>query len=62
MATQVIYGEGGYNPELPNDNIIEVIELPDVVDETETIRQSALEKLSKLGLTQEEIVALMGGV
>lgn len=58
----VTYGEGGYNPDLPNDNIVEVIEVPDVVDEIEVARQSALEKFSKLGLTQEEIVALMGGV
>lgn len=56
----VTYGEGGYNPELPNDNIIEVIELPDVVDETETVRQSAIEKLSKLGLTEEEAKAIVG--
>lgn len=40
----------------------EWVELPDVVDEIEVARQSALEKLSKLGLTEEEIVALMGGV
>lgn len=63
MVLNVVYGVGGYNPELPNNNIIEVIEeVPDVVDEIEVARQSALEKFSKLGLTQEEIAALMGGV
>jgi hypothetical protein len=29
MSTQIIYGLGGYDPTKPNNNIIEVIELPD---------------------------------
>jgi hypothetical protein len=29
MATETIYGLGGYDPTKPNDNIIKVIELPD---------------------------------
>lgn len=62
MVTKIIYGEGGFNPDLPNDNIISIEEIPDVVDEAEIARQSAIEKLSKLGLTQEEIAALIGGI
>jgi hypothetical protein len=33
MATQIIYGIGGYDPTKPNNNIIEEIELPDEVEE-----------------------------
>jgi hypothetical protein len=29
MATQIIYGIGGYDTTKPNNNIIEIIELPD---------------------------------
>lgn len=29
MAQQIIYGIGGFDPTKPNNNIIEVIELPD---------------------------------
>lgn len=58
MAQIITYGEGGYDPELPDDNIISIEEIPDVVDEAEIARQSALEKLAKLGLTEEEIQVL----
>lgn len=61
MVLNVVYGVGGYNPELPNNNIIEVIEeVPDIVDETDIARQSAIAKLSKLGLNEAEISALLG--
>jgi hypothetical protein len=29
MAQQITYGLGGYDPTKPNDNILEIIELPD---------------------------------
>jgi len=29
MGKHIIYGIGGHDPTKPNDNIIEVIELPD---------------------------------
>jgi hypothetical protein len=29
MAINVVYGIGGYNPELPNDNIVHLEEVPD---------------------------------
>jgi hypothetical protein len=54
----VTYGEGGFNPDLPNDNIVSIEEVPDIVDEAEIARQSALKKLAKLGITADEIAAL----
>lgn len=61
MAKHIVYGEGGYNPNLPNNNIIEEIEVVDQpVDEMELLRQSALAKLTALGLTEEEARAIAG--
>lgn len=59
MAIEIVYGIGGFDPTKPNNNIIEEIEIPDVIDVTETARQSALEKLNKLGLTEQEIRSLL---
>lgn len=60
MAQQITYGEGGYNPDLPNDNIVEIIEVPDPpIDEVQVAKDSAMAKLSKLGLTEDEIAALI---
>jgi hypothetical protein len=33
MAQQITYGLGGYDPTKPNDNIVEIIEIPDEVEE-----------------------------
>ena len=33
MALQTTFGLGGYDPSKPNDNIVEIIELPDEVTE-----------------------------
>jgi hypothetical protein len=33
MGLTVVYGFGGYDPTKPNDNIVEIIELPDEVTE-----------------------------
>lgn len=60
MAQQITYGEGGFNPDLPNDNIVSIEEVPDIVDEADIARQSALKKLAKLGLTETEVQALIG--
>lgn len=30
MRTVITYGVGGYNPDLPNDNIVSIEELPDI--------------------------------
>jgi len=29
MSKTIRYGEGGYDPSKPNDNIIEIVEIPD---------------------------------
>lgn len=29
MGKTVTYGEGGYDPSKPNDNIVEIIDIPD---------------------------------
>ena len=56
---KIIYGEGGYNPDLPNDNIIAIEEIPD--PPLDTAREAALAKLAKLGLTETDIQALFNG-
>ena len=57
-----VYGLGGFDPTKPNNNIIEETELPDPEPTPEeTARNSAVAKLKKLGLTEEEALALIGG-
>ena len=59
----VIYGEGGYDPSKPNNNIIEQYEVPDPEPTPEELaRQSAMAKLSALGLTEDEVKALLGQI
>jgi len=56
-----IYGEGGFDPSKPNNNIIEEYEVEDPQPTKQQLaRQSALAKLAALGLTDEEIKALLG--
>jgi hypothetical protein len=60
---QTTYGPGGFDPTKPNNNIIEEVELPDPEPTPEELaRQSAVDKLKKLGLTEEEALALVGGL
>lgn len=33
MKKEIVYGLGGYDPSKPNNNIVEIVELPD--EETE---------------------------
>lgn len=33
MRKEIIYGLGGFDPSKPNDNIVEIIELPDMETE-----------------------------
>jgi hypothetical protein len=62
MIKNTIYGLGGFDPTKPNNNIIEEVELPDPEPTPEELaRQSAIEKLQTLGLTEEEALALVGG-
>lgn len=49
MALVTVYGEGGYDPNLPNDNIIEQYEVPDPpAPEPQTDTQALAEALSAL--------------
>jgi len=67
MALQITYGEGGFcetcddtHPH-PLNNIIDQEEVADPQPtEKEQARQSAITKLQALGLTDEEIKALVG--
>lgn len=61
MAKITIYGLGGYDPEKENNNIIEQYEVEDTqATEQDTLKESAITKLRSLGLTDEEIQALIG--
>jgi hypothetical protein len=56
-----VWGQGGYDPSKPNNNIIEQYEVEDPqLNEKEQARQSAIAKLRNLGLTDDEIKALVG--
>jgi hypothetical protein len=60
MATQIIYGLGGYDPTKPNNNIVDIEEVPDAVEVAiDPAKESAMQKLAILGLTDEEIRALL---
>ena len=49
MALVTVYGEGGYDPNLPNNNIIEQYEIPDPpAPEPQTDTQALAEALSEL--------------
>ena len=62
MTTVVVYGEGGFDPSLPNGNVIEQYEVPDPEPTPEELaRESAVAKLQALGLTEAEALALVGG-
>lgn len=68
MAINTTYGEGGYCENCddthahPLNNIIEQIEIedPQPTNNNEEQRQSAITKLRNIGLTDEEIQALVG--
>jgi hypothetical protein len=56
-----IWGEGGYDPDKPNNNRVDQFEVDDPEPTPQEIaRQSAMSKLKALGLTDGEIQALLG--
>jgi hypothetical protein len=58
----IVYGPGGYDPSLPNGNIVEEYVVPDPEPTPEEqARASAVAKLQALGLTEAEALALVGG-
>jgi hypothetical protein len=57
---QIIYGLGGYDPSKPNNNIVEVVELADEPVVVDPVKEAAMTKLRNLGLTDEEIQAVIG--
>jgi hypothetical protein len=59
MSEIITYGVGGYDPTKPNNNIVEVVEVPD--EPVDPAKESAISKLRLLGLTDEEINAIVGG-
>jgi len=63
MPIVTVYGLGGFDPDAPNGNIIEQYEVPDPEPTAEELaRASAVAKLQALGLTEQEALALVGGV
>lgn len=56
----ITYGLGGYDTSKPNNNIIEEIDLPDEPIVVDPVKEAAMDKLRKLGLTDEEIQAVIG--
>lgn len=61
MAVVTVYGDGGFDTEKPNNNIVDQYHIPDPpIDKQEVLRQSALAKLTALGLTEDEAKAIAG--
>jgi hypothetical protein len=60
MSQIISYGLGGYVPSKPNNNLVEVIEIPDQPVVVDPVREAAMAKLSNLGLTDDEIRAVIG--
>jgi hypothetical protein len=56
----VTFGLGGFDETQPDNNVISVEELPEVVVPVDEARQSAMTKLAGWGLSEEEILAIVG--
>jgi len=67
MSKVITYGEGGYcepcdeTHDHPLNNIVEIVEIVEEPEPTEEelARQSAIDKLTSLGLTEVEVSALL---
>ena len=60
MSKLITYGLGGYDPTKPNNNIVEITEVPDEPVIVDPVKEAAMAKLRLLGLTDEEIQAVIG--
>jgi hypothetical protein len=61
IVTTVTYGTGGFDELFIDNNVIEITEHSVVPDPAQEARNSAMVKLSSLGLTEEEVIAIIGG-
>jgi hypothetical protein len=59
--TTITYGDGGFDESQPDNNVVDISQSPTVVDPAQEARDSAMTKLAALGLTEEEINAIIGG-
>jgi hypothetical protein len=50
----VTYGIGGFDPSKPNNNIVEEVDLPEAIEPT------LEEKLASIGISTDELKALLG--
>jgi hypothetical protein len=60
MTTTVTYGIGGFDETAKENNVVDVSESPSVVDPAQEARESAMTKLAGWGLSEEEILAIVG--
>jgi hypothetical protein len=56
------FGVGGFDPNKPDGNVVEEVEIPEPeLTPEEIAKNSAIQKLQALGLTEEEALAIVGG-
>lgn len=56
------FGVGGFDPNKPDSNIVEEVDIPEPeLTPEEVAKNSAIQKLQALGLTEEEALAIVGG-
>ena len=57
----ITYGPGGHDELLPNNNIISIEDIPDPEPtEADIARAAAIAKLEALGLTENDLKAILG--
>jgi hypothetical protein len=60
MTKTVTYGIGGFDETATENNVVDVSESATIVDPAAEARQSAMTKLAGWGLSEEEILAIVG--